>query len=134
MRVEVGDPLAAVDRQAAQRLQPAAGRAVAERDEVSAPGPDLTQPLDVGRRRHAALDQREVDRRCGRTGAELGKVHDHEALGECRQQSALEQHELAAVARGEGVDAEPQSVEVHARSGALPPQKPRAPRKSASSA
>jgi hypothetical protein len=83
----------------AQRLDPAGGRARADRDQRLGLRTDLADPLGVVRRRDRALDQRQVERPgCG-VRRRLGEVRDVDRAGD-RQQLvlAVEQAELAAIA------------------------------------
>ena len=91
----------------AQRLDPAGGRAGADRDERLRGAPDLLDPLGVVRRRDRALDEREVVRPVRHRARRLAEVGDVDRAGE-RQQLVLEveQRELAAVAGGELPDGE----------------------------
>ncbi len=100
-RVDERDPLLHVG-EVPQRLDPAGRGAGADRDEQARLLANLVDPLDVVRRRHRSLDERDVVR-AGELGARrLGEVGDLERAGDREQLVlAVEQGELAAVAGGE---------------------------------
>ena len=86
----------------AQRLDAAGRRAGADGHQVPGDRPHLPDALDVVRRRHRALDEGQVEGPRPSRPARLEEVGDLDGAGH-RQQLvlAVEQGELAAVARGE---------------------------------
>ena len=84
----------------AQRLDPARGRAGADRDERLRHAAHLLDPLRVVRRRHRAFHDREVVRPLHLGAGRLGEGGDLHLAGDREQLVlAVEQGELAAVAR-----------------------------------
>src|SRR5581483_10879732 len=90
-----------------QRLDSAGRGAGADRDQVAGGAADGLDPLRVVRRGDRALDEREVVRAFEGRAARLEEVRDLDFAGEGEQLVlAVEQRQLAAVARGELPDRE----------------------------
>ena len=95
-------------REVAQRLDAARGGAGADRDQRARCTPDLLDALGIVRGRDRALDQREVVGPADGPARGLEEVGDLDLAGDLQQLVlAVEQGELAAVARGELPDGEP---------------------------
>ena len=95
-------------REVAQRLDAAGGRAGADGDERARALAHFADALGIVRRGDRAFDQREIVAPFDGAAGRLGKIGDLDRAGDGEQfVLAVEQAELAAVARGEFPDGEP---------------------------
>ncbi len=103
LRRRVDDPQEIADvGEVAQRLDAAGRGAGADRDQVLRRAPHLPDPLGVVRRRDRALDERQVVGAFDRCARCFEEVRDLDLAGKRKELVlAVEQRELAAVARGE---------------------------------